>query len=31
MEQMNKIKHLRDKKQEQFWEHRWNKVDQVSD
>jgi len=26
MEQMSKIKHLRDKKQEHFWEQGWNKV-----
>jgi hypothetical protein len=26
MEQMSKIKHLRNKKQEHFWEHGWNKV-----
>lgn len=26
MEQMNKIKHLRDKKLEHFWEQGWNMV-----
>ena len=29
MEQMNKIKHLRDKKQEHFWEQSRNIVDLV--